>query len=58
MTTKIVKGEEGQQQQQQQQQGNINININVHVVVSYCNAPIDWIWKHYLKNQNQSYINI
>jgi hypothetical protein len=24
---------------------------NLHIVISHCDQPIDWIWKHYLWNQ-------
>lgn len=26
-------------------------NNNLHIVISHCDQPIDWIWKHYLWNQ-------
>jgi hypothetical protein len=26
-------------------------NQNLHIVISHCDQPIDWIWRHYLWNQ-------
>jgi hypothetical protein len=36
------------QQQPQQQQKQQQPEQNLHVVISHCDQPIDWIWKHYL----------